>query len=100
MSVKLLMQWDIDNSKESDYYDFIVNDFIPRIQRLGLADIQFWYTTYGDCEQIQASGVMADREQASTILKSEDWDNLLTQLSDMVTNYQQKLIKATGGFQL
>ena len=100
MRVKILMQWYIDNSKESDYYDFNVNEFIPRIQRLGLTDIQFWYTTFGKCEQIQASGTIRDREQAHTILASEEWEDLSLQLNDMVENYSQKLISATGGFQL
>ncbi len=100
MRVKILMQWDIDDSKESDYYDFIVNEFIPRLQRLGLTDIQFWYTTFGKCEQIQASGVANDLEQANVILESDEWDDLNFQLVEMVENYSQKLIKATGGFQL
>ena len=100
MTVKLLMQWDIDDSKESDYYDFVVNEFIPRIQRLGMGDIEFWFTTFGECEQIHASGIMADQMQATLIMQSDEWDDLQTRLGDMVENYEQKLIKATGGFQI
>lgn len=100
MAVKLLMHWDIDKDKESDYYNFIVHDFIPRIQRLGLRDIQFWYTTYGKCEQIQASGIVDDSSQAHLIMGSDDWRDLQERLGDMVTNYDQKLVAATNGFQL
>ncbi len=100
MSVKLIMEWDIDQEKESDYYQFVVNDFIPKIQQLGMIDIQFWYTTYGECKQIQASGVMADEGQATTVLNSDEWDDLFVRLDEMVDNYEQKLIPATGGFQL
>ena len=95
-----MMQWDILSGKESEYYDFVVNEFIPQLQRLGLDDIEFWYTTYGDASQIQASGVVPTKEQAETIVHAEDWDNLTIQLQDMVEDYVQKIIPATGGFQL
>lgn len=100
MSVKLLMQWDIQSEKASEYSNFIAHEFIPRIQRLGLDDIQLWYTTYGNCEQIQASGMLEDKAQASLVLESDEWDDLLTRLNDLVTNYTQKMIAATKGFQL
>lgn len=100
MSIKFIMHWDIDTQKESAYYDFIVNKFIPKIQHLGFVNIQFWYTTYGECEQIQASGIVRDQAQAQTILQSDEWSDLYQQLIDLVDNYSHKLISATKGFQL
>lgn len=100
MRVKVLMRWDIDSNKESEYYDFVVNEFIPRAKRLGLANIQFWYTTYGNCEQIQASGITNSQDQMQNILRSEDWSNLTARLNDLVRDYDQKVIAATDGFQL
>ncbi len=94
------MQWDISEGKESEYYDFVVNEFIPRLQQLGLNDLQFWYTTYGEAEQIQASGIVPTKEQANTIINSEEWEDLTLQLSDLVEDFDQKAIPATNGFQL
>ncbi len=100
MRVKLLMQWDIEDGKESAYYDFIVNEFLPLAKRLGLDDIQFWFTTYGNTEQIQASGITSNLDKMMRIINGEEWDNLITRLTDLVSVYQQKVIPATNGFQL
>ena len=100
MSIKFIMQWDIDTDKESEYYDFIVNKYIPKIQQMGLGDIRFWYTTYGKCEQIQASGVVRDEAQAKKILQNKEWQALHQRLVELVDNYSQKLIPATKGFQI
>lgn len=100
MPVKLLLSWDINRNSEAEYYEFVVNEFIPRAKRLGIIDIQFWYTTYGECEQIQASGVAPSLEEMETILDSEEWDDLQTRLTDYVDEYERKVIPAVGGFQL
>ena len=100
MRVKLLMQWDIDEGKESLYYDFVVNEFLPLAKRLGLSDIQFWFTTFGDAEQIQASGMASSLEKMMNIINSEDWEHLVLRLTDLVSDFQQKVIPATKGFQL
>lgn len=98
--IKLLMSWDIIEGKESEYSDFIVHDFIPRCKRLGLMGMQFWYTSFGECEQIQASGKAPTIDQMRTILSSEEWANLVSQLDDYVTEFNMKVIQAADGFQL
>ena len=100
MSVKLLMRWDILKGKESEYSEFVVNDFIPRCKRLGLAEMQFWYTAFGTCEQIQASGKADDLGKMETIMSSEEWSNLLSLLDDYVTEFSLKVIRSEPGFQL
>lgn len=100
MRTKLLMRWNVNNRNETDYYEFIVKEFVPRIKRLGMSDIEFWYTAYGDCEQMQASGTTRTVEQMNNILKSDEWEQLQTQLIDYVNSYSQKLVVARGGFQI
>lgn len=100
MPVKLLMTWDISAGQESEYSEFVVNEFIPRMQRLGMGDIEFWYTRYGECKQIQASGVSSSIEQMNNILKSREWRHLQQRLEGYVDGYDQKLIRASRGFQI
>lgn len=100
MGIKLLMTWDIRSGQESEYSEFVVNEFIPRLTRMGLGDIEFWYTRFGDSKQIQASGVLPSMEQMKNVLKSNEWHTLQERLEGYVSNYSHKLIKASRGFQL
>ncbi|MDJ0756803.1 MAG: hypothetical protein QNJ45_24940 [Ardenticatenaceae bacterium] len=99
MPVKILMTWNILPNREAEYSEFVVNEFIPRLNRLGLADLEFWYTRFGERPQIQASGVCPSVDQLNLIMNSEEWDSLQDLLSGYVSEYQHKMVKASRGFQ-
>ena len=98
--VKLLLRWDVQPGAEADYSEFIVNEFIPRMNRLGVSDVQFWYTSFGECEKIQVELLADQQEKMTNILRSDEWSSLNDRLGDLVVNFSQKTIRATGGFQL
>ena len=100
MATKLLMRWDIKPEQEGEYSEFVANEFIPRINKLGLVEIQAWYTVYGDCEQILVSGVTQTMDQMNYILDSDEWDRLRDRLDDLVINFNKKVVTATSGFQI
>ncbi len=100
MATKLLMRWDIRAEQEAEYSDFVANEFIPRINKLGLVEIQAWYTVYGDCEQILISGVTQTMDQMNYILNTDEWDRLRERLDDLVDDFNLKVIQADAGFQL
>ncbi|MFW6042553.1 MAG: hypothetical protein ACOC9C_02600 [Chloroflexota bacterium] len=100
MATKLLMRWDIQPEQEAEYSDFVANEFIPRINKLGLVEIQAWYTVYGDCEQILVSGVTQTMDQMNYILGSDEWERLKERLDDLVDNFNIKVIQANAGFQI
>lgn len=100
MATKLLMRWDIRPEREAEYSDFVANEFIPRINKLGIVEIQAWYTVYGDCEQIMVSGVTQTMEQMRYILDSDEWDRLRDRLDKLVENFNIKVIPAGPGFQI
>jgi hypothetical protein len=78
----------------------MVSEFIPVINRLGIRDVQAWYTLFGVCEQILFVGVAENLEQMRFILKSESWETLRSRLTDLVDNFEQKVIgNASGSFQ-
>lgn len=90
------MYWDVMPGSEAEYSEFIVNEFIPRLNRLGIGDLEFWYTGYGEHEQIMVSGVTTTREQMDRILDSEEWEALSDRLSDLSVNLSHKIIRADG----
>ncbi len=98
--VKLLMTWNIKQGRESEYFEFIVQEFGPELAKLGVKPTDAWYTAYGECPQILTGGVAEDLESVRTMLATEEWRELKKKLLTYVTDYQQKIVRASGGFQL
>jgi len=100
MPAKLIMRWDIRPETDSEYFEFLVHEFIPGLNKLGIIEIQVWYTQFGECEQKLASGITQSVNDMKTALKSEEWEMLINKLKGYVNNFSQKVINATGGFQV
>jgi len=98
--VKLLMGWNIVPGRENEYFDFVVQEFEPGLADLGLQTTDVWYTAYGDWPQIVTGIIASDLETMRKILASERWRQLKARLLEYVTDYQQKIIPADGGYQL
>jgi hypothetical protein len=100
VAVKLLMTWDITPGREQEYFEFVVREFIPAIQQLGLETTDAWVTVYGDRPQILASAEARGKESLDNILTSIEWDKLLVKLNDYVENLQFKMLHAKPGCQM
>jgi hypothetical protein len=98
--VKLLMSWDIRPGRESEYFEFVVREFAPGIMRLGIRPTEAWYTVYGNGPQILTGGVAEDVQTMRQILITDEWKELHDKLMGFVTNFRQKIVAATGRFQL
>jgi hypothetical protein len=100
MAVKLLMTWDILPGREQEYFEFVVRDFLPEIQKLGLEASDAWYTMYGDQPQIMAAVQSNSMGSLQQILDSSEWDQLILSLMDYVEEFDYKIVQAKSGFQL
>jgi hypothetical protein len=100
MMVKILMSWDIKPGSESDYFEFIVREFAPGIMKLGIQPTEAWYTVFGDGPQILTGAVAEDLSTMQNILASRDWKSLQDKLFEYVVNFNFKIVRATGRFQL
>lgn len=100
MTVKLIMTWDITPGREQEYFEFVVREFIPQVQQLGMELKDAWLTMYGDQPQIMASAQMADLPAMQSVLDSKEWQGLVNRLLDYVENYQIKVVPAKAGFQM
>jgi len=94
------MTWNIVNGREQEYFEFVVREFVPGMQRLGLQPSQAWFTMYGEGPQMIAEALMPNLNDLQEVLESSEWDNLTNQLLDFVENFDYKIIPARTGFQL
>ena len=100
MPVKLILTWDINPEHEQDYFEFLIREFIPGVQRLGGELSEAWATVYGQEPQIMVGTILPSLSKARQFLSSPEWDKLRQSLLDYVQNYSQKIVEARSGFQL
>lgn len=98
--MKLLMSWNIRPGREAEYFEFVVKEFAPKLMGLGLQPSEAWYTVYGDGPQILTGSVADDMRTIQNALSTSEWQELMDRLGEYVTDYHQKIIPATGTFQL
>ena len=99
-AVKLLMTWDIVPGREQEYFEFVVREFVPGMQRLGITPTEAWYTTFGKRPQILTGGVTETMQDMQEALTTDEWLHLREQLMEFVTNFHLKVVDARGGFQM
>ena len=98
--LKLLMSWNIRPRREDEYFEFVIREFAPGLVALGVRPTDAWYTQYGDCPQILTGAVADSMESLQRALASDEWRSLKRKLLTYVTDYSQKVVRASGGFQL
>jgi hypothetical protein len=99
MAYKLIMTWDILPEREQEYFEFVVREFIPGVQRLGFEVTDAWATIFGSRPQIMVGATLPSLIRVQRTLQSEDWTRLSSKLQDYVQNFNQKVVEAQGGFQ-
>jgi len=98
--LKLILTWDILPEHEQEYFEFVIREYIPNIQRLGCDLSDAWATVYGAKPQITISLVVSDAQKARELLNSEDWISLNNKLSDFIQNFALKVVYAQNSFQI
>jgi len=96
---KIILTWDVTPQNEQKYFEFLVREFLPGMQKLGFQLTDAWVTVYGDRPQILIGAVMASLQEIREVLDGAEWFTLSAKLKEFVINYKQKTTVANGGFQ-
>lgn len=99
MNVKIILTWNIKPGKEQEYYGFMVGDYLPKVNELGLELTDAWVTIYGDEPQILVGAILPSYARARELLNAETWQSLNDQLLEFVDNYVCKITNQKGAFQ-
>jgi hypothetical protein len=94
------MSWDIRPGQEQTYFEFAMQTFAPALMKMGWQPTEAWYTLYGDAPQILTAGITDSVDKMREILDSAEWEELRSRLLEYVTNFEYKVVPATGRFQM
>jgi hypothetical protein len=90
--VKLVFSWNIKGEEEPAYFEFIVQEFAPKIARMGIRLTEAWYTMWGSGPQIIMPGLAEDRITLNTAIESSEWLELVEKLGTFVSDYKLRVL--------
>jgi len=99
MAAKLILTWDIKPDSEQEYFEFVVREFLPEVQKLGFSLSDAWVTVFGDQPQILVGATLPNVEGIKKIINSKQWGLLVEKLLQYVSDYKEKIVIANGSFQ-
>jgi hypothetical protein len=98
--VKLILTWDITPEHEQEYFEFVIREYIPGIQRMGCELTDAWATVYGSKPHIMVGLLISNVKKARQVMCSENWQTLTNRLQDFIQNFSLKAVYAGSNFQL
>lgn len=98
-AVKLLLSYDPMPEHREEYFRYVLGEFIPAMENLGLTMCEAWHTAYGRYPLRLTGFLASDRETLETVLASQDFIELEGRLRDFVVNYRRKIVSQERRFQ-
>lgn len=99
MGSKLLLTYNILLHRQEAYLRFIVDEFIPTLQTLGLPNKGVWHTAYGDYPVRLLVFESETPETMQRALQSETWNEMEKKLKTFVADYTRRVVRNEPFFQ-
>jgi hypothetical protein len=96
---RLLMRYDIRADMYEPYYQYVMNEFVPALQAMGLYMVGVWHTAYGDYPVRQVEFVSDSLETVREVFQSDRWEQLEFKLQSYILHYERKLVRYRDRFQ-
>jgi len=100
MLTKLLLTYDVRDEAVEEYRQFVLGEFLPAVQRMGLAVTEVWHTAWGEYPDRQTELVSRDEDAMWRVLNSEEWDEMEERLKAYVHDLGRKVVPYRPGFQM
>ena len=96
---KLLVVFNYRPGREVAYRRFMINQWIPAMQALGLQPLEIFHTMWGDYPVRQVSLYAPSQEHLQRILTSREWALWWERLEHYVTDLDYCVVPARPWFQ-
>ncbi|MBW7882814.1 MAG: hypothetical protein H3C34_09275 [Caldilineaceae bacterium] len=91
--VKVLISYDMQQGKEQECQEYLVNKLAPGLARMGFQFSDVWYTVWGSAPEITGGGEVESLEKARTIFGSSTWEKLLEGMEPLISNFQVRVVR-------
>ena len=96
---KLLLCYDIRRGMHSVYYRYVISEFVPALNDMGIYVTEAWHTAYGNYPIRQVEYVTDNLDTLYQTFETDQWNNLESRLKAFTTSYARKIIHYKRGFQ-
>ena len=91
--VKVLISYDMQQGKEQECQDYLVNKMAPALARMGFQFSDVWYTIWGGSPEILGGGEVESLEQARSIFESSHWEKLVAGMAPITENFKVRVVQ-------
>lgn len=98
-TVKLLLTYDPIPERREAYIRYVLGEFVPALEHLGLSMCEAWHTAYGEYPLRLTAFVASDESTMDEILASETFHDLESRLQEFVDNYRRRIVPVRERFQ-
>src|SRR5574341_1116239 len=96
---KIIVAYDGMPASQENYYQFVLGEFVPAMQEMGVYMTEAWHTAYGNYPIRMATFVAEDYDTIQDMLDSSRFQELEARLLTFVHNYSRKVVEYRQGFQ-
>lgn len=98
MRQKLLLSYNIIPHRHEEYMQFVMNIFIPNLQRIGLENEWVWHTAWGNYP-IRLLVFVAEASDMSEAMGGDTWEQMESRLKEYVSDYTRQVVPYQQTFQ-
>lgn len=99
MDTKLILTYDPIPEQREAYFRYVLGEFVPTMEQLGLRMCESWHTAYGSYPLRLQCFTAEDSDTMARILTSQDFKHLEERLQEFVVNYRRRVVPRKKSFQ-
>ena len=98
--VKLIITWSIRDGKESEFLEFINNDFTRLFLAMNVQPTEAWYAIWGQGPQAMVCGVAKSQAAMEGSLTGNEWVDIRAKIAQFADEIRYRVVEKSDGFQL